>query len=111
MYMRIARVKSYDRKRVHDGESMHFPAARYSHVANRRPATASDNRNDIFIAHRCVTIPGDDNVPIDIIYDARCVTNASFIHVAASCSLEFYFYETLCDLIFSPKRYSVVIVR
>lgn len=111
MYMRIARVKSYDRKRVHDGESMHFPAARLAARSKSAASAASDNRNDIFIAHRCVTIPGDDNVPIDIIYDARCVTNASFIHVAASCSLEFYFYEILCDLIFSPRRYSVVVVQ
>lgn len=76
-----------------------------AHSKSAASAT-SDNRNDIFIAHRCVTIPGDDNVPIDIIYDARCVTNVSFIHVVASCSLEFYFYETLRDLIFSPEIFS-----
>lgn len=71
---------------------------------------ASDNCNDVFIAHRCVTIPADDNAPIDIIYDACCVTNVGFIHVAAPPrSLEFYSYLRYLFArlnILSDKRYS-----
>lgn len=79
MYMRIAGVKSYDRKRVHDGESMHFPAARCPHVANRRQPRIIVMTSS---SHTGV-LPTPAMIMIDIIYDARCVTNASFIHVTA----------------------------